>query len=243
MCQHVNIRHVLIRQELARAPGMRWDMMGKFMESQYSEWGHTSSDPGCTWRYVLQPVLELCADYPPPARVLDVGCGNGYLAGQLLQRGYRAVGIDLSESGIATCRATYPQGRFEILSADDRMFQRLGERAFDIVVSTEVIEHLYDPVSYAHGCFSALRPGGRFICSTPYHGYLKNLALSVTGKWDNHFNPMWLGGHIKFWSPQTLGKLMREMGLVNIQFRGAGRAPFLWMSMIMSGDRPQTPSP
>lgn len=87
------------------------------------------------------------------------------------------------------------------------------------------------------GCFQALKPGGRFICTTPYHGYLKNLALSIMGKWDQHADPLWDGGHIKLWSRAKLGALLEETGFTNIQFRGAGRLPGLWMTMVMSGDK------
>ena len=79
---------------------------------------------------------------------------------------------------------------------------------------------------------------GQLICSTPYHGYLKNLALSLVNKWDDHHNPLWDGGHIKFFSRDSLTRLLREAGLVNISFRGAGRLPYLWKSMVLAADRP-----
>jgi 2-polyprenyl-3-methyl-5-hydroxy-6-metoxy-1,4-benzoquinol methylase len=208
------------------------------MDTPYVEWGHTDSAPGCSWAAVLDPVLKLAAPYPAPARVLDLGCGNGYLAGQLLQRGYSVVGVDLSKTGIDICRRTYPHARFEVLAADADVLQNLRENPFDLVISTETIEHLYDPKSFLKGAYAALRPGGRFICSTPYHGYLKNMALAITGHWDAHLSPGWDGGHIKFWSRRTLSQVLRETGFQNLQFRGAGRAPWLWMSMVMSGDKP-----
>jgi 2-polyprenyl-3-methyl-5-hydroxy-6-metoxy-1,4-benzoquinol methylase len=147
------------------------------------------------------------------------------------------VGIDLSETGISIARETYPAGRFEISEAGGDLLERLGESPFDITVSTEVIEHLYSPRDYAKGCLESLRPGGRFICTTPYHGYLKNLVLALLNRWDKHANPLWDGGHIKLWSRNSLETLMRETGFRNIQFRGIGRAPFLWMTMALSGDR------
>ncbi len=64
------------------------------------------------------------------------------------------------------------------------------------------------------------------------------MALPLFNKWDRHLNPLWDGGHIKFWSRISLGQLLSEGGFTNIQFRGAGRLPYVWMSMIMSGDRP-----
>lgn len=148
------------------------------------------------------------------------------------------VGIDLSETGIALARQSYPQGRFEVLAADDRLLENLAESPFDLVVSTEVVEHLYTPRPWARGCFRALKPGGRLICTTPYHGYLKNLLISVMGGWDTHANPLWDGGHIKLWSRRTISRLLEEAGFRNIQFRGAGRLPWLWMTMVVAADKP-----
>lgn len=114
----------------------------------------------------------------------------------------------------------HPQARFEVLPADDQLLANLDEPPFDLVVSTEVVEHLYAPKAYARGCFEAARPGGRFICTTLYHGYLKNLALSLLNKWDAHANPLWDGGHIKLWSRRTISRLLAEAGFRNIRFRG-----------------------
>src|SRR5688572_1449272 len=147
------------------------------MRTAYKEYGFDSADAPHTVRYLLPPILELAGRLPPGTRVLDVGCGNAYVLGQFLQRGCTGVGIDLSEEGIAIARKTYPQARFEVLPADDEILNNLQEAPFDIVLSTEVVEHLYDPRAYARGCLAALKPGARFICSTPYHGYLKNLVI------------------------------------------------------------------
>jgi 2-polyprenyl-3-methyl-5-hydroxy-6-metoxy-1,4-benzoquinol methylase len=189
-------------------------------------------------RHFMPLLLELCGpSLKPGARILDVGCGNGYTAGQFLTRGCDVVGIDLSESGIQLAGKGHPQGRFEKLAADDRMLENLGCEPFDIVISTEVIEHLYAPRPYLRGCFQALRPGGRFVCSTPYHGYLKNLLIALTGRTIAHATPLWDGGHIKLWDRTALSQMLTETGLKNLQFRGAGRIPYLWMTMLMAGDR------
>ena len=74
----------------------------------------------------------------------------------------------------------------------------LDVHRFDAVTSTEVIEHLFSPRSLPRFAARVLLPAGYLILSTPYHGYIKNLALSITGKWDRHFSPLWDGGHIKF---------------------------------------------
>ena len=64
------------------------------------------------------------------------------------------------------------------------------------------------------------------------HGYFKNLAIAIAGKWDAHHSPLWDHGHIKFWSVRTLDKLLREAGFKLIEFRRVGRFPALAKSMI-----------
>jgi 2-polyprenyl-3-methyl-5-hydroxy-6-metoxy-1,4-benzoquinol methylase len=208
------------------------------MHKDYRDYGFTTDAPSHMHPYFLPPIFALAGNLGPGVRVLDVGCGNGFTAGQFLSKGCEVVGIDLGESGIKLARKTYPAGRFEVMPADQCLFENLRCKPFDVVISTETVEHLYAPRSYAMGCFRALKPGGRFICSTPYHGYLKNLVLAMANKWDVHANPLWDGGHIKLWSWRTLSALLTETGFVNLQFRGAGRVRGLWMTMVMSGDRP-----
>lgn len=183
-------------------------------------------------------LFAFAGDLKPGARVLDVGCGNGYTCGEFSKRGCHVVGVDLSEKGITIARDAHPEARFEVVSAEADVLSALGEAPFDIVVSTEVVEHLYAPRRWAEACFNALRPGGRLICTTPYHGYLKNLLISLAGRWDKHANPLWDGGHIKLWSEATLARLLDEIGFVNIECRGVGRVPFVWMTMVCKAERP-----
>ena len=171
-------------------------------------------------------------------RVLDIGCGNGYWCNEFASRGAQGVGIDASVQGIEHARRMFPACRFETMLIPDDPCATLAEQPFDLVISTEVVEHLYAPRQWARAAFASLKPGGTFICSTPYHGYLKNLALAAAGKMDWHFTALWDGGHIKFWSRRTLGTLLTEAGFVDVGFQGAGRLPYLWMSMVMSGHRP-----
>ena len=205
-----------------------------------SDYGWHSAEPHHMERRFL-PLLDRLMNpiaSGRPSRVLDVGCGNGSLCGRFLARGYRAVGIDVSESGLAIARAAHPGVRFEMLPADATLMGSLDEPPFDYVTCMEVIEHLYDPQGLLRGCFEAVRPGGTFICSTPYHGYLKNLAIALLDRWDKHVEPWYVGGHVKFFSRRTLLPMMREAGFVNLRFYGVGRFPYLWMSMVVTGEKP-----
>jgi 2-polyprenyl-3-methyl-5-hydroxy-6-metoxy-1,4-benzoquinol methylase len=206
----------------------------------YKDYGFHSANASHMHVRFMPHIFALAGELKQGTRVLDVGCGNGFTAGQFLECGCNVVGIDLSESGIVIAKQTYPTGRFEVLPANEKILQNLDERPFDLIVSTEVVEHLYAPRPYVRGCFAALKPGGRFICTTPYHGYLKNLVIALANKWDRHADPLWDGGHIKLWSRNTLISLLAESGFTNFQFRGAGRLPYLWMTMVVSADKPDS---
>lgn len=168
-------------------------------------------------------------------RILDVGCGNGYWAGQMKARGAEVVGIDGSTMGLEYARREHPGIRFEQMLATDTLLKDLGVPPFDGVIAVEVIEHIFDPRGFVDACSKALKPGGTLVLTTPFHGYWKNLALALAGKWDFHHTALMDGGHVKFWSRQTLSALLTEMGYRNITFRGYGRLPHLWMGMVLSG--------
>jgi 2-polyprenyl-3-methyl-5-hydroxy-6-metoxy-1,4-benzoquinol methylase len=213
------------------------------MKQTIRDYGWETAAPMPTAGYLLPPILSFLEDLPVGARILDVGCGNGYLAAQLARKGFSVVGVDSSESGVDIAARTYPEVRFCVATAEGDLLVRLGEEPFDAVVSTEVVEHVYDPHEFASACFQALSTGGRFICSTPYHGYLKNVALAVANRFDPHWHPLHVGGHIKFWSNATLGALLAEAGFVNVRFRGAGRVPLLWKSIVVAAERPSSVAP
>ena len=87
--------------------------------AQYKDYGFVNAEAAHTAAYLL-PVIRSLVGNIKDKRVLDVGCGNGFLANWLATQGAsHVVGVDLSESGIAAARAAYPKVRFEIMAADD----------------------------------------------------------------------------------------------------------------------------
>jgi 2-polyprenyl-3-methyl-5-hydroxy-6-metoxy-1,4-benzoquinol methylase len=163
-------------------------------------------------------------------RAFDLGCGNGATCSYLADHGFEVTGVDSSAAGIEQARTAYPKIHCEVGSVYDDLAGRYG--SFDLVVSLEVIEHCIDPRSFARTFLALIAPGGVGFLSTPYHGYLKNLALAVTGKMDGHFSALWDGGHIKFFSIHTLGTLLHEAGADDIRFERIGRIPPFAKSMV-----------
>jgi 2-polyprenyl-6-hydroxyphenyl methylase/3-demethylubiquinone-9 3-methyltransferase len=200
----------------------------------YGNGGHS-----CAHSYLLPAVRsELAAFFASGVarRVFDLGCGNGSVAAALSSEGYDACGVDPSTEGIAQARAAHPQLRLEAGSAYEDLVARFGR--FPAVISLEVVEHVYAPRDYARTLFDLVEPGGMALVSTPYHGYLKNLALAVTGSMDKHFTALWDHGHIKFWSIPTLGQLLQEAGFETPRFLRVGRVPALAKSMIAVARKP-----
>lgn len=148
-------------------------------------------------------------------------------------------GIDPEKSGIEIAQKLMPNGVFYTMAVDaDPATVRGGP--FDVVISVEVIEHLHYPSDLLTFAKSQLvqpsngNEGGIFIITTPYHGYLKNLALALINHWDKDCrSPLWIGGHAKFWSASTLRTLLESEGFVIEKFIGCGRLPFLWKSMML----------
>jgi len=156
------------------------------------------------------------------------------LVNALIAKGYNAYGIDASEQGIALARKTNPDRFYLQDLSTGKLPAELAHLDFDTIISTEVIEHLYNPQAFIELCNQVLSAAkGEVIISTPYHGYLKNLMLSIFNKWDSHLGPMWQGGHIKFWSRSTLSQLLIGNGFSVTAFKGCGRIPYMWKSMII----------
>lgn len=204
--------------------------------TNYSEFGWKYAGQPFYHKYIGKHIEKMLPQDGTP--ILDVGCGNGYFANYLNEKGYCVYGIDASAEGIEIANRTRGEAKERRFFVNDVTTNQLPEELqhipFKTIISMEVIEHLYDPVAYVHFIRQILEQsnGGHFIVSTPYHGYLKNILVALSGKVDYHLGPLWVGGHIKFWSCQTLSKLLYQANFRNLEFIGTGRIPYLWRHMI-----------
>jgi 2-polyprenyl-3-methyl-5-hydroxy-6-metoxy-1,4-benzoquinol methylase len=192
-------------------------------------YGWTSPDQTSAHSYLL-PAIKKLLPGDGQLTILDAGCGNGYVAGKLSELGHTVIGVDLSEDGIVIARKTYPHIKFEVGSIYGDL-QRLIKNV-DVVVSSEVIEHLFSPKTFLANIYTVIRPGGCLILSTPYHGYAKNFLICLLNLWDKHHTVEWEGGHIKFFSEHSLSRMLHASGFGEITFGNAGRVPWLWKSMV-----------
>jgi len=205
--------------------------------AEYKDYGYNTENWNHIHAYVLSPLLKVL-EQQKDRIILDLGCGNGWLVNHLLELGFDAYGTDASASGIEIAKKKNSSRFFLQDLSKDELPLALQEKRFNTIVSTEVIEHLYQPREYLDFCKKILMKGGggQLILTTPYHGYFKNVVLAVSGKMDKHFTVLWDGGHIKFWSKKTLTGLLANKGFTNIQFTGCGRLPYLWKSMLINAE-------
>jgi len=196
------------------------------------EYAYSGTEPAWDHSIVLPAILNLLKTVPAGGSILDIGCGNGALLAEIRKRGnWRVCGIETAATGAAIARRQGLDVR--LADASTSLVASFPDQRFDLILSVEVIEHVYDPGSLLSQARLLLQPGGRLLLTTPYHGYLKNLLIALAGRCDAHYNPLWDCGHIKFWSRRTLTAALEHAGFSNIGFSGAGRVPYLWKSMVL----------
>lgn len=102
-------------------------------------------------------------------RVLEVGCGDGWNCGKLVEAGVDAVGIDWSKNGIEHARRMVPKGRFFQGDVRDASFRREFPEPFDAAIFVEVLEHIPPPDCPAalRNIAECLKPGGMLVLTTP----------------------------------------------------------------------------
>jgi 2-polyprenyl-6-hydroxyphenyl methylase/3-demethylubiquinone-9 3-methyltransferase len=203
---------------------------------------HWKSPETCAHRYIVPIIVKIIQELKLSfdAKILDTGCGGGSLVYHIYKMGFKNVyGFDISSSGIDLAKKSFPEleSNFFVHDVYDPDLPFEIPQKYDVIISMEVIEHLYSPKTYLKNITIWLKDDGYLILTTPFHGYLKNLLISLLNKFDSHFNPLAEGGHIKFFSKNTLCSLFKETGIKPLKFYGVGRIPFLWKSMILLGRR------
>lgn len=165
-------------------------------------------------------------------KILDIGCREGFTVGRMIKSGHEVVGIDTNKHAISTAKENVKGANFAVCSVYEPEIEKITGKDFDCIISTEVIEHLFDPQKLFTQSSNLLKKDGFLILSTPYHGYLKNLLISLFNGWDKHFSVNVVGGHIKFFSARTLKLMAAEAGFVYVNSGYVGRNYFVPKSLV-----------
>lgn len=143
----------------------------RLFSGRATEWATFYADPGprsLTTRNLLSrqgfALAMVEAAVPRGAKVLDVGCGTGEMAEQLMRRGYEAWGLDIAAPMIRRARDRCASDRFEVADLEHLPF---ADDTFDAAVCLGVIEYLDTDERALRELWRVLKPGGRVVVSTP----------------------------------------------------------------------------
>ncbi|WP_412538934.1 methyltransferase domain-containing protein [Longispora sp. K20-0274] len=133
-------------------------------------------------RHLVNPTLLRMLGPLPGRRVLDAGCGQGYMSRMLARRGAEVVGVEPADTlfGYATRREAELRQDIRYVQADLTRPPALGE-PFDAVVCSMVLQSIPDWRAAMRACVAALRPGGLFVFAVN-HPAFENLW----GTWREH---------------------------------------------------------
>jgi SAM-dependent methyltransferase len=152
----------------ADPPGVGGATLRDAWESEAAGWIAWARSPGTDhffWRFSLPALLELA---PPPGRLtVEIGCGEGRVARELIARGHRVVGIEGSATLAQAARDAHPPLEVQVADARD---MPLDDGTADLVVASMVLLNVDDLDAVVGEVARVLAPGGRFCFSTTHPG-------------------------------------------------------------------------
>ncbi len=183
-------------------------------------------------------------------RVLDIGCGNGYMLFRLIDKYNELYGIDIAPSMIKEANETVAT---KYLNLPNRFYfyegnldRRIGFESnfFDTIICLAVLEHIYDIYPLVKELYRVLKSGGHVIVEVPNIAYLKYRIklflgyLPITSSPYNWEEIGWDGGHIHYFTLKKLCELLESQGFKIIKKSGSGfLAPLRnWWSSFLTGD-------
>ena len=124
----------------------------------------------------------------------------------------------MSEVALEQAKKDLPEVEFYKIIDGENL--SLNNGIIDFIFSSEVIEHIYDTENAFSEMARILRSGGKILITTPYHGLIKNLLITLF-VFNKHFNP--IGAHIRFFSKKTLLDLLNKNNLKFVKIGYYGR--------------------
>lgn len=152
----------------------------------------------------LRRILTLLGKQPADVRLLDVGCSSGALLMTARALGFAAEGVEPSAGPAETAR----RAGLKVFTGflEDA---RYPDATFDAVILMEVIEHLRNPRPVLAECRRILKPCGVLLITTPNAA---SWTANIMGARWNGFSLMDLGGHVSFFSPESIRIIAERTG-------------------------------
>lgn len=184
---------------------------------------YNSRNPSRRWLHrtrrdrVIAEILR--AGTPERRRALEVGPGSGIYLPTLCERFETVTALDVEPAHLDTVRAM-AAGHANLVPLEADLLTVPWEAPFDLVLCSEVLEHVPDPAAFVPGLVRALRPGGVLVLSTPQPWSSMELVCRVglsapaIGLVRRIYRePVEPTGHISLTSPRRVRRLLEENGL------------------------------
>jgi 2-polyprenyl-3-methyl-5-hydroxy-6-metoxy-1,4-benzoquinol methylase len=193
-----------------------------YLETIYQKMG-TELDPDDQY-FVVDcrfMVLEEVLRAVPSGKMLDLGCGRGLLLKRLSNH-HETWGCEFDPGARAACESQ--SLRVKSVDLNTAEIAPYGKGLFDVVVISEVCEHLLDPRNALHLAKESLRSGGTLIVTVPNAVPLFarfKLLLGKTVPWLHYpSGDTEKTGHIRFYTIESMGRLIKESGFSIQNARG-----------------------
>jgi 2-polyprenyl-3-methyl-5-hydroxy-6-metoxy-1,4-benzoquinol methylase len=196
-------------------------------------------------------IVNILRGFPRGLNVLDVGCGSG-LHGDVLKRelGHVVTGVDNSTVSIEKARTRLARafigdvtkpGEYSLASKDEK---------FDLILFSDILEHLYDPKQVLVEHTKLLKPGGHVVVSIPNIAIWQARLTILLGRFTYHDTGTFDRTHIRFFTRRTISELLAGAGLEQLRRRispGISRplVPFVKQLYAKAGaidQQPDSPS-
>lgn len=157
---------------------------------------------------------------PPSSKVLDLGCGAGFLSHALANAGHCVTGIDLSENSLEVARKFDSTKRVDYRFADATSLD-LPSKSFDAVCAMDLLEHVENPHAVIQEASRLLKPGGFFFFHTFNRNFFSWLVVIKGVEWFVKNTPPDMHVYRLFIKPGEMSKMCQQEGLIVQQMRGA----------------------
>ncbi len=138
-------------------------------------------------------------------RVVDLGCGDGYLSYLMAKSGHIVTSVDLSANRLKKFEQVAKEYHMEQVQADIKR-TNLPSAFYDAVVCSEVLEHIEGYEDVLREANRILKPGGTFLVTVPYNEQLKILICPHCHK------PFYRDGHVNSFNKKNLAESLAKSG-------------------------------
>ncbi|RJS79470.1 class I SAM-dependent methyltransferase [Methanophagales archaeon] len=139
-----------------------------FYEAKWEEeWGFAREQHGPIFFHRKRMIRKMIENYPLNGKILDIGCGDGSLLSLFRGGGNKLYGCDISEKAIELAKNKF--GDIAIFTTGDiTHFNSLPEGEFDVIICSELLEHIENDELAIKNLYYKLKKGGYLIVTTPH---------------------------------------------------------------------------